>query len=139
MKISEFTELCASLERFKNINTRWPAALVYLIARCDGFLELYSLDETETTPHLTDQLVNLLQPLDDNLDDQYLQELLLQEFDGWYYHANDLGAVWNSLYEDFETYYERHPTACLLIGDQPHANIDHLRKNLASLLKQEAV
>lgn len=53
--------------------------------------------------------------------------------------ANDLGAVWNSLYEDFETYYERHPTACLLIGDQPHANIDHLRKNLASLLKQEAV
>ena len=66
-------------------------------------------------------------------------ELLLQEFDGWYYHANDLGAVWNSLYEDFETYYERHPTACLLIGDQPHANIDHLRKNLASLLKQEAV
>ncbi len=137
MKQSDFTDLCSSLERFKNINTRWSAALVYLIARCDGFLEIYSLDETATTPFLTEQIINMLQPLDDDLSDKKLQELLLQEFDGWYYQANDKGVFWNSLYEDFNTFFERHPTACLLIGDQPHARLEHLRANLNSLLNRE--
>lgn len=139
MNAKDFNRLCTIFMRFTSASPRWPAILMHLIDRCDGFVEDFTLNETQTAAHLLDKTEALLQRLPDSAQDREITELLAQEFEGLYLTAishhvshNDL---WNSLIESYTDYKRRvRRVADISVTSEPHAPIEQSRNYIATLL-----
>lgn len=135
MNSKDFNELCAIFERFPSASRRWPAIVLHLIERCDGFIEDFTLNETKTSSHLVLKTGELLQTLPDNAGDSELTDLLAQEFEGLYFNAVGHDCRWNSLTESYTDYKKRiQRFQDMSVIETPHANYTDSYKYISLLL-----
>ncbi|MBP7257908.1 MAG: hypothetical protein KA993_00060 [Neisseria sp.] len=140
MNTNDFNRLCRIFMRFTAASPRWPAILVHLIDRCDGFVEDFTLNEIQTASHLLDKTEELLQSLPNSANDLELIELLAQEFEGLYLTAVSRNELWNSLTESYANYKQRvRKVADIGVTSEPHVPIEQSRRYLSNLLGNDAL
>ncbi|WP_373742094.1 hypothetical protein [Neisseria sp.] len=91
----EFERLFDFLKRFPNISPRWGAILIFLIGRCEGFVESATFNTEQTHDYLVDQTIELLSSLPETATDTDFADLIAREFEGWYMTAFGESANWD--------------------------------------------
>lgn len=133
----EFEKLHDALRRFKNIHPRWGSILVFLIGRCDGFVETMTLDGEKTNEYLMEKTLELLNSLPEDATDFVITDLIAGEFDGWYMTALGHDDSWDLTKQSYQNWTKSNHISEALISSQPHIPFIQARSYLNCLLGQE--
>lgn len=135
MNPTDFNRLCAILERFETASPRWPAILVHLIDRCDGFFEEYTFNDIRTSDYLISKTEELLKHLPNTACDRDLTELIANEFEGFYLTVVANKELWNSLVESYIGYKKRvHRISDIAVSSEPHVPVEKSREYIFNML-----
>ncbi len=143
MTASELRSLCDALKAFPNISRRWPALFVLWIKQADGYLEMMTLDPTDSTPRfLLDSLLAQLQAAPSTIGDDELAKLASENFELLFMRAQYGGEFWDSTKESFLNFYLKHCEDSSLanipnqiIIDEPHTKPEAVRVWLHEFLR----
>lgn len=134
MNEAEFERLHSFLGRFDNIHPRWGSILVFLIGRCEGFVETVTLDTEKTHEYLMDKTISLLETLPETATDGDLAELVAKEFDGWYMTALAKDGSWDLTQMPYRQWSQENHVSDALISTSPYISNQAARLYIDRLL-----
>ena len=137
---SQLLLLRCALERFQFISSRWEGTFLMWISEADGFMEIMTLDDNDSTSaFLLSSIIEMLSTLPLTASDDVFLTQFSENCEILYMHAQLGNYYWNSTQMSFNAFCRKYrqyagQLPSQLMVDVPHADAEHVKAWLEGLL-----